>query len=922
MSDKAAKNRADQLDLFGVDDDVQGADRTSITDINSSLHETGGDDGAVALMGETSTGDALASRLVRASAGTGKTYQLTARLLKILLQGVPCESILATTFTRKAAGEILNRLLLALADAADEQNDQALEKLREQVGIENLSRKVCVNLLDTLLRNIHRLRICTLDSLFAQLARSFPFELGLPPTWRLTDEIEEGWLRRQAIESMISSLDPAETMTLLSMLSKGDVKRSIASELTQVIDQAYTVQRQCTVDVWNKLQSPQRPESPDLTRAAGMMRQAQAPQKTVRAKLDKCADSLELRDFKPLTDDTLIINIAKARRTKSEVKLGRSKLPEGLDEALDVLYKAVRCESLSLLQAKNEATGTVLSTYDYHITQLKQRIRALGFEDVAVRLANEFRSFDHQSLTNRMDGAIDHVLLDEFQDTSPVQWQVLFPLAKRAATPETEASGADDWRIKRSFFCVGDTKQAIYGWRGGVAEIFDAVAQQIDDVEEVQQNKSYRSSPVILDVVDRTFKNLQRHPLAALPTPRDATQKATYVADAIIRFARRFPEHQSAKKTLPGYVRYETARKVDGTADEQRRACLEHAARLIQGLNQESPGRKIGVLTRTNKTVAALIFLLDSMGVEVSQEGGNPLIDSAAVDLILSTLMCAEHPGDGRWLFHVMGSPLAGELGADPGEFVRRMIDDRGLSETVEYLAGVVAPHCDNRDTLRLRQLTQLAMTYQRNAAPRLRDFVQMVREKKIERPQSAHVRVMTVHQAKGLEFDIVVLPEVDGNLIRPSSASVADVGQLGEPPNAMTRSINEKEWHFLPTSWQRAFGEQVSAQTTEALCLLYVAMTRAKQGLYIVIPPSSKEKFENKTPASMIFHALQCEADPSQGETLLFEHGDPNYLASDGDDRVDEQQPIRANVSKSIVFRSLPKVPRRNQSADIQSLT
>ena len=89
-------------------------------------------------------GDALATKLVRASAGTGKTYQLTARLLKILLQGAPPETVLATTFTRKAAGEILHRLLLTLANAADENNDAALEELRNQVEIETLPRSVCV----------------------------------------------------------------------------------------------------------------------------------------------------------------------------------------------------------------------------------------------------------------------------------------------------------------------------------------------------------------------------------------------------------------------------------------------------------------------------------------------------------------------------------------------------------------------------------------------------------------------------------------------------------------------------------------------------------------------------------------------------------------------------------------------------------
>ncbi|MGB1926954.1 MAG: UvrD-helicase domain-containing protein, partial [Rubripirellula sp.] len=96
----------------------------------------------------------LAPTLVRASAGTGKTYQLTARFLKLLIQGVSPETILATTFTRKAAGEILGRVLETLAAAADEDDGEALGKIREQVNIPTLPRSCCLQLTEKLLLNI------------------------------------------------------------------------------------------------------------------------------------------------------------------------------------------------------------------------------------------------------------------------------------------------------------------------------------------------------------------------------------------------------------------------------------------------------------------------------------------------------------------------------------------------------------------------------------------------------------------------------------------------------------------------------------------------------------------------------------------------------------------------------------------------
>ncbi len=835
-------------------------------------------------MSETSR-HALRPTVVRASAGTGKTFQLTARLLRILLQGSEPDSILATTFTRKAAGEILDRLLLALASAADPSNPAALEAIRHQVGIPELKREVCVSLLRRLVDQVHRLRIGTLDSLFSQLARSLPFELRLPPAWRLTDEIEESWLTERAVDALIRGLRPTEMTSLLAMLGKGEVRRSVARDLIAMVQSTYAQQRQCTADVWDRLPVPQQPAAPDLTRAAGHFRQAELPQKSLVKKLNDIADLLEQRQLESLPTDTLVANVAKARRGGAEVKYGRSKFPASLNDDFDLLYEVARHEALSLLRAQNLATGTLLQAYHEHVTRLKESLRTLGFDDIAARLAEHVSSLDPSLLSDRTGGAIDHVLLDEFQDTSPIQWQVLRPLASRAATP-----AEDDQRADRSFFCVGDTKQAIYGWRGGVAEIFDAVAEEIEGVETQEQNTSYRSSPAVIALVNDVFSNLSRHPMAAAGSG-DADDKTSHEADAIGRFSQRFPQHHAHHEDLLGYVHFETSRLDDRGREEQSAVLFQDAANRIATLHQAAPDRSIGVLTRTNRCVARMIFLLDSLGLPVSQEGGNPLTDSAAVEVVLSALMLSEHPGDRRWKYHVANTPLATILDLnenDPPQRaaaqVRRLIDQRGLTEAIEQLASCLAKVCDRRDTTRLRQLVRLAMQYEPNATPRVRDFVRLVREKRVERPQVAAIRVMTVHQAKGLEFDAVVLPELDAPLVRTSGRSVPDVRKLGEPPIAMSRYLTSKAWHFLPPAWQRAFGTQASSAVTESLCLLYVAITRARHGLYLIIPPAGKSEFATRTAASLIFHSLQIAADPTRGETVLYQSGDPEWFRIDCD--------------------------------------
>jgi ATP-dependent exoDNAse (exonuclease V) beta subunit len=319
----------------------------------------------------------------------------------------------------------------------------------------------------------------------------------------------------------------------------------------------------------------------------------------------------------------------------------------------------------------------------------------------------------------------------------------------------------------------------------------------------------------------------------------------------------------------------ETCEKIDGReATEKAQACYQLAANRIAELHHAAPTRTIGVLTRTNKGVAHLIYLLERLDVDVSQEGGNPLVDSAAVELVLSALMMSEHPADGRWKFHVDDSPLGtvGEMSADS---VRDLVTERGIARTVYWLASLIEPVCDARDRARLKQLTQLAVTYEPNATSRLRDFVRMVREKRVERPQAAAVRVMTVHQSKGLEFDAVFLPELDGRLTGQPPLCIADFPNLNAPPVAVSRFLASEAWHFLDPPWQKAFGSDAAAKITEAMCLLYVAMTRARQALYMVIQPC---KPDDRKPSALLHAALDTDTDPSVGETLLYERGDPDW--------------------------------------------
>ncbi|XZE51851.1 UvrD-helicase domain-containing protein [Planctomycetaceae bacterium SH139] len=824
--------------------------------------------------------------LVRASAGTGKTYQLTGRLLAILVAGGEVSSILATTFTRKAAGEILQRILTTLADAAEEPDK--LDSLRGQVSKPGLTSPQCRNLLHRLMREIHRVRVCTLDSLFSQLARSFPFELQLPPGWRLSDEIEEQWLQRMAIDATLAAIEPNQLASLVSMLGKGDAVRSVEFELRSIVADGYQDARWANPKAWQSLRAPSGPEPQMLADAAFVLRGVKVGNGNADRQLDLIGQDLESLNLELLAGKTIVAAAAKYDDASEPLTYYRKPLSREIGMALRVAYEGARTKVLGLLAEQTKATGEILGYYGSQIEAIKQHQRVLAFDDVAFRLSSWIDSLDFDVLQTRLDAAINHVLLDEFQDTAPVQWAVLKPLAVRSAQPDAE----------RSFFCVGDTKQAIYGWRGGQAAIFDAVAREVPGVQETSQDLSYRSSPVISQFVTELFTRIDRHPSlgsfdAALPTKED------FESRAVANFASQFPTHQSAKRDLPGYVQLSTAPKLDikgaGAAAAIRVAKLSYVADQIQQLAEQMADRSFGVLTRTNQSVGQLIFLLKQRGVDVSQEGGNPLTDSSLVELVLSALLLCEHPGDLRWAFHVSHSPLGELFGLErllPGqtvediaksvsqaaEKIRQRIEYHGLSQTLIWLGTPLIAIASEADATRLRQLISLAHTYQMNEQPRLSYFVELVRCKRVERPRPAQVRVMTVHQAKGLEFDVVVLPELDGSLVRLAKKVIRRSATPVSPPSGLLRYLTAAQWGLLPDNWRRAFGENAAAMMTEALCLLYVAVTRPRNALYMIIEPANKASFENRTPAALIYHALGLESDPTAGKTILYTHGDPDW--------------------------------------------
>ncbi len=798
--------------------------------------------------------------VIRASAGTGKTFQLSNRFIGLASAGEPLESILAATFTRKAAGEILDRVLLRLAEAATDA--EMLAQLAEHVRDPKLDRPRCLGILREMVRQLHRLRVGTLDSFFIQVARSFGLELGLPPGWQIVDEIVDAGLRAEAIRAVLQDESTGDVVKLMNLLSKGEAARSVGHQIAYLVDELYEIYMEAPVAAWQSLPRPKQLAPAELQGAMEALAEVEI---TDGKRFENARD----RDLENARNEAWEVFIATGLAGKivdgTELFYGKP-IPSGLVAAYEPIVQHSKAVLLGRIANQTEATRRLLERFDEAYRRLKIARRALRFEDITRLLGTAEVSERIDEVVYRLDARISHLLLDEFQDTSPLQWRVLRPFARRVV-------GAGG---RQSFFCVGDVKQAIYGWRGGVAEIFEALDDELTHLEPRSLNHSRRSSQVVIDMVNRIFEGiaskavLQRHTAAAAS------------------WSERFQQHTTAQAHLPGYCRMLVAPQA-GEDEEQDVVTLKFAADEIATVHRRAPGRTIGVLVRKNATVARLIYELRRGGVDASEEGGNPLGDSPAVQLVLSLLRLADHPGDTAARFHVANSPLAEHVGltrhddaASAGRLAqdirRRLISD-GYGPTLYGWAEKLAAACDRRDLDRLVQLVEMAYGYQPGATMRTDDFVTLVSRQRVEDPTAADVRVMTVHQAKGLQFDMVVLPELDVGLSGQAPQMVVGRPKPTAEVQQVCRYVSKDLRRLLPEKFQQIFEAHQRRVVEESLCVLYVSLTRAVHSLQMIVAPSKvNEKTIPCTFAGLLRAALS-DGRPAGPGAVLYEHGNADWF-------------------------------------------
>jgi ATP-dependent exoDNAse (exonuclease V) beta subunit len=862
--------------------------------------------------------------IIRASAGSGKTFRLSNQFLQIVFQGYPIDTILASTFTRKAAGEILDRILLRLADAVANP-----EKRRELAGFLELPDNLA-EILAKLARNLYRLRICTLDSFFNKIASSFALELGLPPGWSILEETDFARYLNEAVRNVLSQSRQNEAAKLMNLLQKGEQNRSITQELLDLATNLMPIVRESTPQNWNHSELLQKElGDTELQQILDRLQTAELPKNKDKSEPKKfVAARNEIvrlawnREWKPFLEKTLVQNVI-----AGECKFDRKEFGGDLLYCIQDLVKQAKTVLINQLVWQTNATRQLLDLVVSAYDEILFRERGFRFDEITERLGRNDFSPALDSLAHRMDARTDHLLLDEFQDTSIPQWKILRPFAKETAS-----------KTSSSFFCVGDVKQAIYAWRGGVAEIFDTIQNEFANTVPESLDASFRSSPVIIETVNKLFETIASND--ALVKYREAAQ----IWNA------RFKRHETAKN-LSGYCILETAPSADDSnrhsktdslpAEEETNAdntFVQYTVDRIAELHRTRPGATIGVLVLHNNEIAPLIAGLKRLGIEASEEGGNPLTDSAAVQHVLSAMILADHPGDTIARFHLANGPLANflQLTDYRDDFqaiycslrLRCELVNEGYGIVTERLAKQLAPACHPREFQRLEKLTELARQFQKTASGVRTDrFVKMVRTKKIESPTASPIRIMTIHKSKGLEFDIVVLPDLDSKLLAKTPQIIVARKTPVSPADFVIRYVVQGLLPLLPEKYKQAFEKWVRNEIQESLSLLYVAITRAKHELVMIIQkPPTKSKNGDTTFPQTFAGILRAGLAPQQEDSeskILFRTGNENWY-QESDFKKSEpipQQIIKQDLPDFSLAKRIERFRRNLQRVSPSSL-
>jgi ATP-dependent helicase/nuclease subunit A len=838
------------------------------------------------------------SAWVAANAGSGKTYVLAQRVINLLLKGVEPENILCITFTKAAAANMSKQVFDRLAEwttldsAALDNAIRRHSNMAPEPRLRALARRLFARALET----PGGLKVQTIHAFCTQLLHQFPFEANVAARFTVLDEAEHSQLLERLTLSVL--LDGAAA-------PDGPLGHALASAMTAAADRTFrdvvrdAIGRHDAMTRWVESAGDVAAATADLSKRLG-----------VDSADD--ADKIEAEYFSgvviaPPEWPALAKILAQGGKNDCEQAERFSSLAalsgaERVDTYLDIFCtsgarsprKSIVTKAISdaalieRLQAEQQRVGAILGRYravvcrdrsaalltvTYEVLQRyrneKERRGLLDYDDLIEKTLALLTNVDAAWVHYKLDLGIDHVLVDEAQDTSTKQWAIV-----RHLTAEFTA-GAGARSTKRTIFAVGDEKQSIYSFQHAAPKEFNEMMRHFRNAHEKSGQKfivskfehSFRSGEAVLGAVDEVFKRKD----IALSVTSDETGFPPHIAlpgapPSVVEIWE--PEKPDARKEIEGWDA-----PFDTVSETSPRVKL--ARRIARTVRQMVDGRAVRcgdvliLVRQRGELFEAIIRALKNEKVQVAGADRLVLTEHIAVMDLMVLADALLLPEDDLALATVLRSPLFGfedkdlfEIAWDRGRAsLRESLTDKAsehqkfaeaaacLDELAQaarrqtpfafYALLLGAGQARRRFLERLGpeandaldEFLNLALEYERRETPSLQGFLAWLRDARAEVKRDMEiardeVRVMTVHGAKGLEAPIVILADTmtpPGGPRPPRLLQLADgamiwAGRKDDDPPAVaaarTNALTEAEHEYRR--------------------LLYVAMTRAADRLII----------------------------------------------------------------------------------------
>jgi len=807
--------------------------------------------------------DPKVSAWVAASAGTGKTKVLTDRILNLLLQGFAPERILCLTFTKAAAAEMANRLTQRLAHWANLPTFELNQELEELVGSDALSSRVFArarHLFTLVLDAPGGMKIQTIHGFCQSILSRFPLEAGISPHFRVLDDVqaEEMVLEAQYAVFKKPALLVEAALTILNSIMGDNRFRSIMNDFFQHRARVIGLLGRHET-FWNYVS-----ELLDFLEVDSFV---EKPEEILDAHL---VHRLK-KQFAP-TETDFEIYVDRYLTQKKEI---RKKLSPDQAPQAERIFRFVR--SLSALEVAQRTVATLILFQEILEGYQDRKIRrcVLDYDDLIIQTQKLLSQPGVASwVLYKLDGGIDHLLVDEAQDTNAAQWEIIQSLTAEFFTSD---------KPYRTIFAVGDAKQSIYSFQGAnpkeflrLKNHFAQLSQKVgQDWREVQLDLSYRSTTAILEIVDEVFAN-------------DQNRRGVSFDEAQI-------VHQAFRENHPGLVELWPLIEPEGEEEEtikgewhlplermerfSPQSRLAHylaeeiekwitSQRVLPSTNKPIQPRDILILVRKRTILGQeIVRALKQRNIPVAGADRLILTDHIAVMDLLALAQFVLLPEDDLTLACVLRSPLIGmseddlfsiahdrsstlwaslslkakenPAFAEAHMWLKACLRQADLTLVYEFYSWVLTQGEGRRRFLSrlgheaedaLEEFLTQSLNYDQDHPSSLQGFLHFMNQQSQEIKRDAsdtvhnQVRMMTVHGSKGLQAPIVILPD----------AAESGMGKW-DPLLWTDNLLLLRPTQPQDTEATKYFkGKGAEAEAEEKRRLLYVALTRAQDYLYV----------------------------------------------------------------------------------------